>query len=291
MDETVVVQPKKTKEHERQYPPERVVKMNEFIPPGQSSLATQLSLNLDLHSLDRPSSRGQLGVKLRLRFGVSLNWSGTLAMTCTIKLVRGIRRIEYPMLSLLITGCLILLLLTLILNLPIVLIPSRHLTCFLYLLCLIVLMINGFQKPNLFKGYMIRCGCTWKIREKSMQRMLRLRGDDLFKIIKKINDNVNKVDMPQEFGRNISVNVIDLTPYVVGTQTPNLWSNSLQEGEDDAYMGSHSKEDEGKAQKDLRISVPKVGHALRPRGGTCGTCFILLVMVVDLRVAPCGLDL
>ncbi|RDX73866.1 hypothetical protein CR513_46468, partial [Mucuna pruriens] len=33
MDETVVVQPKKTKEHERQYPPECIMKMNRFIPP------------------------------------------------------------------------------------------------------------------------------------------------------------------------------------------------------------------------------------------------------------------
>ncbi|RDX98358.1 hypothetical protein CR513_18730, partial [Mucuna pruriens] len=55
MDETVVVQPKKTKEHERQYSPKRAVKMKEFILPGQLSLATQLSLNLNLLSLNRPS--------------------------------------------------------------------------------------------------------------------------------------------------------------------------------------------------------------------------------------------
>ncbi|RDX73561.1 hypothetical protein CR513_46813, partial [Mucuna pruriens] len=34
MDETVLVQPKKTKEHERQYLAERAMKTNEFIPPG-----------------------------------------------------------------------------------------------------------------------------------------------------------------------------------------------------------------------------------------------------------------
>ncbi|RDY13680.1 hypothetical protein CR513_01360, partial [Mucuna pruriens] len=55
MDKIVVVQPKKTKEHKRKYPPERSVKMNKFIPPGQSSLTTQLSSNHDLRSLDQPS--------------------------------------------------------------------------------------------------------------------------------------------------------------------------------------------------------------------------------------------
>ncbi|RDX85652.1 hypothetical protein CR513_33133, partial [Mucuna pruriens] len=36
-------------------------------------------------------------------------------------------------------------------------------------------------------------------------------------------------------------NVIDLTPCVVGTQALNLSSNSLQEGEDDAYIGDHTQ--------------------------------------------------
>ncbi|RDY06226.1 hypothetical protein CR513_09831, partial [Mucuna pruriens] len=58
VDEIVVVQAKKTKEHERQHPPKRAVKMNEFIPPGQSSLATAELVGADL--------------ELRLGFGLGL---------------------------------------------------------------------------------------------------------------------------------------------------------------------------------------------------------------------------
>ncbi|RDX68243.1 hypothetical protein CR513_52787, partial [Mucuna pruriens] len=54
------------------------------------------------------------------------------------------------------------------------------------------------------------------------------RGDGPFKIIKRINDNGN------------SFNVIDLTPFDIGTQAPNLRPNSLQEMDDDAYMEDHS---------------------------------------------------
>ncbi|RDX88532.1 hypothetical protein CR513_29858, partial [Mucuna pruriens] len=70
------------------------------------------------------------------------------------------------------------------------------------------------------------------------------RKDDLFKIIKKINDNAYKVEIPQEFGASTSFNVINLTPYAAGTQALNLRSNSLQKRENDAYMKRHSQEDE-----------------------------------------------
>ncbi|RDX91319.1 hypothetical protein CR513_26719, partial [Mucuna pruriens] len=36
-------------------------------------------------------------------------------------------------------------------------------------------------------------------------------------------------------------NVIDLTPFAISTQCPNLRSNSLQKGEDEAYMGDHTQ--------------------------------------------------
>ncbi|RDY02249.1 hypothetical protein CR513_14330, partial [Mucuna pruriens] len=49
------------------------------------------------------------------------------------------------------------------------------------------------------------------------------RGDDTFKIIKKVNDDAYIVEMPREFGGK---------------------SNSLEEGEDDAYLEGHSQEDE-----------------------------------------------
>ncbi|RDX83366.1 hypothetical protein CR513_35721, partial [Mucuna pruriens] len=171
------------------------------------------------------------------------------------------------MLSLLIIGCLILLPFTLILNWPMVLIPFSNFTYFLHLLCLIVLMMKGSQGPNLFEGYMIWYSYTWKGKEKSIQRMpirgerksslrretcwfpdlrkskLLPRRDGPFKIIKDIHDNAYKVDMPQEFGGSSSFNVIDLTPFVTSARPPNFRSNSVQEGEDDAYTEGTLQED------------------------------------------------
>ncbi|RDY09304.1 hypothetical protein CR513_06330, partial [Mucuna pruriens] len=46
---------------------------------------------------------------------------------------------------------------------------------------------------------------TWKSK-------LLPRGGDLFKIIKKINDNAYKAYMSQEFTGNTTFNVVDLTP-------------------------------------------------------------------------------
>ncbi|RDX90104.1 hypothetical protein CR513_28071, partial [Mucuna pruriens] len=46
-------------------------------------------------------------------------------------------------------------------------------------------------------------------------------------------------DMPYEYEGSNSFNVIDLSPYCVGTQVPNLRSNSLQEAEHDMNMEKH----------------------------------------------------
>ncbi|RDX95951.1 hypothetical protein CR513_21438, partial [Mucuna pruriens] len=61
------------------------------------------------------------------------------------------------------------------------------------------------------------------------------RGDDPFKILRKINDNVHQVDMPSYFRGSTTFNVNDLTPYDAGVKEPNLKENSLKEGEDDTY--------------------------------------------------------
>ncbi|RDX73842.1 hypothetical protein CR513_46489, partial [Mucuna pruriens] len=54
--------------------------------------------------------------------------------------------------------------------------PFLHLIYFLYLLCLIVLTMKGFPKPNLFKIYMIEHDCRWKREGGNMQRMLTRGG-------------------------------------------------------------------------------------------------------------------
>ncbi|RDX81037.1 hypothetical protein CR513_38332, partial [Mucuna pruriens] len=70
------------------------------------------------------------------------------------------------------------------------------------------------------------------------------RGDDPFKILKKINDNVYQVDMPQDFGGSTTFNVNDLTPCDASVEAPNLRTNSPQE-EDDTYMEGATLELEG----------------------------------------------
>ncbi|RDY05080.1 hypothetical protein CR513_11120, partial [Mucuna pruriens] len=119
---------------------------------------------------------------------------------------------------------------------------SQFLRCFL---------VYGFN-PLLISG----TNLIWKrkgnnmlskqIREKGKRSLRRFphlrksrllpRGDGPFKIVEKINDNAYKFDMPQEYRGSNSFNVIDLTPFDVGTQALNLRSNSLQEEKYDIYI-------------------------------------------------------
>ncbi|RDX97616.1 hypothetical protein CR513_19595, partial [Mucuna pruriens] len=114
-------------------------------------------------------------------------------------------------------------------------------------------------KLNSSKGCMIRQGYTWERKENNMEEgnslqrkrsclgaldereiphlkrfKLLPREDCPLKILNKINDNAYQVDMLQDFGGNITFNVIDLTPYDACVEAPNLRTNSLQEEEDDA---------------------------------------------------------
>jgi len=57
------------------------------------------------------------------------------------------------------------------------------------------------------------------------------RGDGPFQILKRINNNAYELDLPSSYYVSNSFNVSDLSPFDIGLK--NLWSNSLQEGEDD----------------------------------------------------------
>jgi len=57
------------------------------------------------------------------------------------------------------------------------------------------------------------------------------RGDGPFQVIRRINNNAYELDLPPRYNISNSFNVCDLSPFDVGFK--NLWSNSLQEGEDD----------------------------------------------------------
>ncbi|RDX94206.1 hypothetical protein CR513_23443, partial [Mucuna pruriens] len=56
------------------------------------------------------------------------------------------------------------------------------------------------------------------------------RGDDSFKVLKRINDNVNVLNLPMDFGDSTTFNVCDLSPYDVCAKDQNLRRKFLQEG-------------------------------------------------------------
>nr|GEV41148.1 reverse transcriptase domain-containing protein [Tanacetum cinerariifolium] len=66
-------------------------------------------------------------------------------------------------------------------------------------------------------------------------RKLKPRGDGPFRVLKKINDNVYKIELPGHYNVFYTFNVADLSPYK-GDSNDELdsWSSLFQEGEDDA---------------------------------------------------------
>nr|GEU90053.1 hypothetical protein [Tanacetum cinerariifolium] len=64
---------------------------------------------------------------------------------------------------------------------------------------------------------------------------LKPRGDGPFRILKKINDNTYKIELPGHYNVSATFNVADLSPYKGDSDDePNSWSSLFQEGEDDA---------------------------------------------------------
>ena len=59
---------------------------------------------------------------------------------------------------------------------------------------------------------------------------LHPRGDGPFKVLKRINDNAYKLDLPSEYNISATFNVTDLSPFNVGDD---LRTNPFQEGGDD----------------------------------------------------------
>nr|GEU50084.1 hypothetical protein [Tanacetum cinerariifolium] len=64
---------------------------------------------------------------------------------------------------------------------------------------------------------------------------LKLRGDGPFRVLKKIDDNAYKMELPGHYNVSAIFNVADLSPYKGDSDDePNSWSSLIQEGEDDA---------------------------------------------------------
>lgn len=81
---------------------------------------------------------------------------------------------------------------------------------------------------------------------------LHPRGDGLFQVLKRINDNAYKLDLPGEYNVSTTFNVTDLSPFDVGDD---LRANPFQEEGNDG--------DQGTASKDL-VQVP-IGPVTRAR--------------------------
>nr|GEV67554.1 hypothetical protein [Tanacetum cinerariifolium] len=64
---------------------------------------------------------------------------------------------------------------------------------------------------------------------------LKPRGDGLFCVLKKINDNAYKIHLPGHYNVSATFNVADLSPYKRDSDDePNSGSSLFQEGDDDA---------------------------------------------------------
>ncbi|GKB82701.1 RNA-directed DNA polymerase [Tanacetum coccineum] len=65
---------------------------------------------------------------------------------------------------------------------------------------------------------------------------LKPRGDGPFRVLKKINDNAYKIELPGHYNISATFNDTDLLPYKGDSDDkPDSWSSLFQEGDDDAY--------------------------------------------------------
>ena len=67
------------------------------------------------------------------------------------------------------------------------------------------------------------------------------RGDGLFQVLERINNNAYSLDLPEEYGVSNTFNITDLVPFggVADSDdegSTNLRTNPLQEGGDDAIL-------------------------------------------------------
>ena len=100
-----------------------------------------------------------------------------------------------------------------------------------------VVMMKEFRKLVFEPG-----GWVWLHMCKKrfpLQRHLKLlpRGDGLFQVLERINDNAYKLDLSGEYNVSATFNVADLSPFAVGDDL-DLRTNPLQEEGNDGIQGS-----------------------------------------------------
>jgi hypothetical protein len=64
------------------------------------------------------------------------------------------------------------------------------------------------------------------------------RADGPFKVLKKINENAYKLDLPTDFGVSPTFNIADLKPYLGEEDELESRTTQMQEGEDDVDINT-----------------------------------------------------
>jgi len=90
------------------------------------------------------------------------------------------------------------------------------------------------------------------------------RADGPFEILKRVNDNAFKVNLPEDYGVSATFNVDDLSPYLKDDRLSNLRVNSPQQGEDDRgpSMEPHHEPQGSPRSPSLRPKVKEKVQAL-----------------------------
>jgi hypothetical protein len=64
------------------------------------------------------------------------------------------------------------------------------------------------------------------------------RADGPFKVLKNINENAYKLDLPADFGVSPTLNIVDLKPYLGEEDELDSRTTQMQEGEDDVDINT-----------------------------------------------------
>jgi len=69
------------------------------------------------------------------------------------------------------------------------------------------------------------------------------RADGAFEVLKRINDNTDKVNLLGDYGGSAAFNVADLSAYQANDYLEDLRVKSLQQGKDDRVLHDQEKEE------------------------------------------------
>ncbi|RDY09737.1 hypothetical protein CR513_05864, partial [Mucuna pruriens] len=121
---------------------------------------------------------------------------------------------------------------------------------------------RGTDMLNMLIGVHLRKEMFLNLRKSKLLPM----GDGPFRIQIRINDNAY-------YGDSNSFNIVDLSPFCASTPTPNLRSNSLQEGKHDMNMSKQVEDTQKSTRREESIALqgPMTRGEENPRGNAQGT--------------------